>query len=193
MQGWVQEAPDKKIRPPKAHRADQEEINMTHHMQAHEVEDRAVEYFMKGYNWAETVLLSLAEYLEMDGSEVIKLASGLGGGIGRQGSICGAVTGGVMALGLKYGDNRSADEKGMRKVNYMARELYAFFKEEMGETTCYGLLKCDLFSPEGMKQFKQEKMREEKCSNYVRKTVRHILDLFKDKWQANCLPYDVTY
>lgn len=127
------------------------------------------------------MLLSLADYLEMDGSAAINLASGFGGGIGRQGSVCGAIIGGVMALGLKYGNDRTKDSAGMTKAAYMARELYAFFKDEMGDTTCYGLLKCDLFSPEGLEQFKRERMREEKCSNFVRKTVRHILDLFKKK------------
>ena len=36
-------------------------------------------------------------------SEIVKLASGFTGGIGRSGSVCGALTGGVMALGLAFG------------------------------------------------------------------------------------------
>jgi C_GCAxxG_C_C family probable redox protein len=39
----------------------------------------------------------------MQSAEVVKLSSGFTGGIGKSGNICGALTGGVMALGLAFG------------------------------------------------------------------------------------------
>ncbi|MBI4710518.1 MAG: C_GCAxxG_C_C family protein, partial [Nitrospirae bacterium] len=41
--------------------------------------------------------------LRFDKETVLKIASPFGGGIGRMGETCGAVTGALMVIGLKYG------------------------------------------------------------------------------------------
>jgi len=42
----------------------------------------------------------------------LKIACGLGAGMGRKAEVCGAVTGGILVLGMRHGrgskDNRSA-------------------------------------------------------------------------------------
>ena len=60
--------------------------------------------------------------------EVVHLAGGFGSGSGS-GCICGAVSGGTMALGLAM----NGDKKG---VTVMTRELHRWFKEENGATCC---------------------------------------------------------
>jgi C_GCAxxG_C_C family probable redox protein len=48
-------------------------------------------------------------------SELIpKIATAFGGGIGRCGSLCGALTGGVMAIGIKHGTNEPSPEKRLK-------------------------------------------------------------------------------
>ena len=64
---------------------------------------KAKDYFDQGFNWAESISLSFKDYLGMDSSLIPKLATGFGGGIGRKGSLCGAFTGAVMAIGMKIG------------------------------------------------------------------------------------------
>ena len=56
------------------------------------------------------------------------MAEAFGGGIGESGCLCGAVSGGVMALGLL----------GEKKRN---GELVAAFRKEFGTTCCRGLSK----------------------------------------------------
>ena len=60
--------------------------------------------------------------------EVVQMASGFGGGSGA-GCICGAVSGGTMALGLVMAGDKKA-------VSTMTRELHGWFKEEYGATCC---------------------------------------------------------
>ena len=61
--------------------------------------ENAVECFQEGYNCAQSVLLTMFQHWNSGGSDLIpKIATGFGGGIGRCGSVCGALAGGVMAL-----------------------------------------------------------------------------------------------
>lgn len=60
--------------------------------------------------------------------EVVQLASGFGAGSGA-GCICGAVSGGTMALGLVMKDDRKGTAA-------LTRELHLWFKEENGATCC---------------------------------------------------------
>ena len=53
------------------------------------------------YNCAQAVVIPFAENAGINAETAIKFAAGFGGGM-RRGSVCGAVTGGLMALGL-YG------------------------------------------------------------------------------------------
>ena len=53
------------------------------------------------YNCAQAVVIPFAENAGINAETAMKFAAGFGGGM-RRGSVCGAVTGGLMALGL-YG------------------------------------------------------------------------------------------
>ena len=61
----------------------------------------AVEKFVSGYNCAQSILYAFGPDLGLEGETALKVATGLGGGLGVSGEVCGAVTGGILALGLK--------------------------------------------------------------------------------------------
>ncbi|UCC33999.1 MAG: C-GCAxxG-C-C family protein, partial [Candidatus Bathyarchaeota archaeon] len=65
--------------------------------------ENAASYFKEGYNCAQSVLLAMQEFWNIGNPVEPKVASAFGGGVGRRGSLCGALTGGVIAIGLKYG------------------------------------------------------------------------------------------
>jgi C_GCAxxG_C_C family probable redox protein len=62
----------------------------------------AADRFLSGYNCAQAILYAFGPDLGLDGETALKVATGLGAGMGRRGEVCGAVTGGILALGLKY-------------------------------------------------------------------------------------------
>ncbi len=70
-------------------------------MSAEALGEKAAQLHLQGYNCAQAVLLVLYEHMHPDGeNDVIpKIATGLGGGIGRCGSVCGALSGAVLAVG----------------------------------------------------------------------------------------------
>ena len=60
------------------------------------------------------------------------MASGFPVGIGRSKCLCGAVSGGVMALGIFFGRTKQKDPK-VEKNLEVAKELHDYFKEANGK------------------------------------------------------------
>jgi len=71
--------------------------------------------------------------------EIVRLASGFGGGIGDSGNVCGALAGGVMALGLAFG--RSEASASCPKLLPATRELLGWFNQSFGSSCCAELSK----------------------------------------------------
>jgi len=68
-----------------------------------EIEKRAFTYSQEYKACSQCTLLAIQEVFGLTNDDVLKAATGFAGGIGRTGSVCGALSGGVMALGLLYG------------------------------------------------------------------------------------------
>jgi len=101
---------------------------------------------------SEAVFLVANDYLGKPVSdEVVRLASGFPVGMGFAGCACGALAGGVMALGLKYGRTQpGAAEPGMFDAS---KELHDRFKARRGSTCCRVLIrKFELGSPDHIQQ-----------------------------------------
>ncbi|MCM2359568.1 MAG: C-GCAxxG-C-C family protein [Geobacteraceae bacterium] len=82
---------------------------------------------------AEAVLLAVRNNFRPEvPDEVVQLAGGFGGGSGV-GCLCGAVSGGTMALGLVLKDDK-------KRVKELTKELHHWFKGEYGATCCKVIL-----------------------------------------------------
>lgn len=79
--------------------------------------ERARELFSSGFYWAESVLLAVAEALDIQSDIFPKIAPGFCSGIARSGGQCGALSGAIMGLGLITGRNK----KGVAVDNNCAR------------------------------------------------------------------------
>ncbi len=138
--------------------------------------EAAVEKFLSGYNCAQSILYAFGPELGLDAETGLKVATGLGGGLGGSGEVCGAVTGGILALGLRYGRGER-DEKAVAQGAYQKTlQLMAAFEWAHGTCTCRTLLGgCDLRTPEGMQQFRERGLHQKVCVGCVR-TVGEILE-----------------
>lgn len=109
-----------------------------------EIIDKALSYFKSGYNCAESTLLAIAkDALEINSDLIPKIATGFGGGISRQGYVCGAVSGAVMGFGLKYGRN-NPEELRAKTYNRVV-EFSKQFQKRFGSIVCKELCGCDLY------------------------------------------------
>jgi C_GCAxxG_C_C family probable redox protein len=141
--------------------------------------EKAVKRFLEGYNCAQSVLLTMFEYWNGENELIPKIATAFGGGIGRCGSVCGALTGGIMALGIKYGTNEPSLEKRLEAYK-KAQEFYKRFEEHHGSVLCQELIGYNLSNPKELEEAYKAKIFEEKCANFVRSAVEILLKLSQD-------------
>jgi len=114
---------------------------------------KAAELFIEGYNCAQSVAMAFCDVTKMDETEVSKMSSVFGGGIGGLREACGAFNGMVLVLGTLYGytDPKSADEKS--RAYSMVQEAAERFKAEAGSIICREILKTP---PESIKLSAEE-------------------------------------
>src|SRR6185369_11169054 len=80
------------------------------------------------YHCAEAVMEAVRRHFASDiPASTVAAVAGFGGGSGT-GCICGAVSGGTVALGLILGDKKA--------TTHMTKELHTWFKEKYGVTCC---------------------------------------------------------
>lgn len=122
-----------------------------------EESSKALELFDSGYNCAEAVLLAVNNDLKNPGC-FPRIATGFGGGIARNGLLCGALTGGIMALGLALGRNDNTES---REPCYPAVDaLLGGFIGKFGHAGCRDIIGVDLKTPEGQQAHAQKEIRE---------------------------------
>lgn len=100
----------------------------------------AMDYFKKGYNCAQSVVLAFEDTVSIDKNELTKLASSFGAGMGRLREVCGAVSGMFMVAGLLYGYDDPNDAKGKEEHYERIQELAKKFEEKNGTIVCRNLL-----------------------------------------------------
>lgn len=102
--------------------------------------EKATTYFCEGYNCAQATFLAFCEETGMDEKTAARLASGLGGGVGRQREVCGAITGMTMAAGLLRGYDTPTGGPEKTDTYALIQQLCADFKERNGSIICRELL-----------------------------------------------------
>src|SRR5699024_2596195 len=100
------------------------------------VREEAEGYFARGeFFCSESVVQTINNLLGKPYDEkIVKMASGFPIGIGKSGCLCGAVSGGEMALGMVYG--RVHGEEMNEKMFPMAAGLHDYIKDMYKSTCC---------------------------------------------------------
>ena len=112
--------------------------------------NKAGGYYEQGYNCAEALFLTFREYMTPELSrDLVRMATPFGGGMGRSGCTCGAISGAMLIVGAARG-RISAD--GSRVDSYdLAGEFHKRFKSEFGSACCRVLNRHDFHTPEQAK------------------------------------------
>jgi C_GCAxxG_C_C family probable redox protein len=109
-------------------------------MTRREIESKAFEYFDSGFCCSESILKAVMEvHADKLPADLPKAASGFIGGIGvSMQETCGALTGGIIALGYLMGrTDPTADNEEIKRMALVYRER---FLQEFSSTNCGKLL-----------------------------------------------------
>ncbi len=120
----------------------------------------------------------MCQDFEIESDIVPGIATCFAGGIGNTGSVCGAVIGAVMAIGLKKGRADTMEET--FRTLAVAQELRGRFEAEMGSINCRELTGVDLTTEEGLKLFMASDTPQTVCFPAVGLAYRLVTDLLEE-------------
>ena len=149
--------------------------------------ERAADSFARGFNCSQSVLAAYAEQFGLTEELALKVAGGFGGGMGRMAETCGAVTGAIMVIGLKFASTTPGDMQGKENAYAVVREFVHRFKGRNVTVLCRELLDCDISTPEGMKRAQQEKLIKKCCPKLIQDAAEildQLIELWRPKQQA---------
>lgn len=92
--------------------------------------------FRGGFFCCEALMQAIRDNFELDvPEEVIAMSSGMAVGVGRSGCVCGALNGGVLALGLFFGrtEPKGPQDPKVNRVMALTHELHDWFKQANGK------------------------------------------------------------
>ena len=113
--------------------------------------------FYEGFNCSQAILSTYCEDFGLDKKTALKLACGLGAGMGRLGETCGAVSGAYLVIGLAYGKCMPDDDAAKEKTYETVREFSRLFEAKNKTTVCRELLGVDLIT--GDKRIASERVQ----------------------------------
>src|SRR4030066_960128 len=102
--------------------------------------EKAGACFNEGFMCSQAVLSAYAEQFGLDHEAALRVSAAFGGGMGRMGETCGAVTGAFMVIGLKYGRTAVQDPQSHEKTTRLVKEFVDRFKAIHGSIVCRELL-----------------------------------------------------
>ncbi len=118
------------------------------------------------------MLYAFREESNLPEETALKITCGLGGGMGRKEEVCGAVTGGILVLGMRHGRGSKDDRSAMDLTYLKTRALMDEFTKKHGTFICRELLHgCELTTEEGQKYFKENELLKKICMPCVESVV----------------------
>lgn len=140
--------------------------------------NKAKGLYEQGLYCSQAVLAAFADELDLTEKQALLVGSCFGGGMCK-GEVCGACTGALMVLGMKYGRYIADDWDSQMKANDMAVRFLEQFSKENGSYICNELLGCDIATPEGKAYARDKKLFAEFCPKMVASAVEILEQLIK--------------
>jgi len=139
--------------------------------------DLAVSCFKEGFSCSQAVFSTYSALFGLNREIALKIAGAFGGGMGRMGETCGAVTGAFMVIGLKYGKTQAKDNQAREKTYELVREFVKRFKARHGSILCRELLGYDISTPQGLKLAREKQRFATVCPQFIRDAVEIVEEI----------------
>jgi C_GCAxxG_C_C family probable redox protein len=130
--------------------------------------DDAAANFTNGFSCSQAVCLAFAEDFGIDRETALKLSCAFGGGMAHSGNTCGAVTGALMVIGMKYGRTRLDDLAAKEKTYEITKAFMKEFLRRNHSLNCTDLIGYNLSDPHALALAREKKLFQTQCVMFVR-------------------------
>jgi C_GCAxxG_C_C family probable redox protein len=96
-----------------------------------------------------------------------------------KGEVCGACTGALMVLGMKYGQFDLSDNESRAKSGSMAVKFLDEFEKRKGSYVCRDILGCDLRTEEGSNYARSNGLFRTLCPEMVRTAAEILTEMLR--------------
>lgn len=135
-------------------------------------QEQAIKTFSNNYNCAQSVFSVFANELGLSRDIALKVSTPFGAGMVYMQETCGAVSGALMTIGLKYGKGEQGTQADRERAYDMAQHAITEFKKKHGTTTCLKLMNgVKISTPEGMSYAIENQLFKTHCACYIQDAV----------------------
>lgn len=122
----------------------------------------------------------LGEDLDFDERQALKMATPFGGGLARFGMVCGALVGGAMLLGFRFGRTAAEEKEKKEKTYAKVQEMLRDFQDSFGSIQCRELIQLNFLDPADLRKY-QEMNLNSRCARFVAKSAEVVYRLLEEK------------
>lgn len=137
---------------------------------------KAVQYYENGYMCSQAVFAAFAEQFGITEKQALQIGACFGGGMNK-GEVCGACTGALMVLGMKYGQFDLLDAASRAKGSAVAVKFLDEFEKNKGSYVCRDILGCDLRTEEGRNYARSNGLFGTLCPEMVRAAAEIVAEM----------------
>jgi C_GCAxxG_C_C family probable redox protein len=141
------------------------------------VKDRvteALELFNSGFHCSQAVFAAFSEDLGLSSKTALKIACPFGGGLGGYGKTCGALTGAMMVIGLKFGSSEVNDPETKKLSRDKTRALIETFERTHGTSNCNELVGFDRSNLSGAELMAKLPYFHTTCPKFLETVVSYL-------------------
>ena len=140
---------------------------------------KAVELFGKGYVCSQAVFAAFSEQFGITEKQALQIGACFGGGMNKA-EVCGACTGALMVLGMKYGQFDLNDLDSRAAENVKAVQFLDEFKKRKGSYICHDILGCDISTEDGKAVAINNGLFGKLCPEMVRTAAEIVAEMLAE-------------
>ena len=140
---------------------------------------RAVALFGRGYMCSQAVFAAFSEQFEITEKQALQIGACFGGGMNKA-EVCGACTGALMVLGMRYGQVDLNDFDSRMAENAKAVQFLDEFKKRKGSYICRDILGCDISTKDGKSVAVESGLFGKLCPEMVRTAAEIVAEMLAE-------------
>jgi C_GCAxxG_C_C family probable redox protein len=123
--------------------------------------------FKNGSACSQAILAVYGPEMGLDAKTAHKLGTGLGAGYGRKQYTCGAVSAGILLLGLKYGNEQPGDVEKKNNTYTIVFNFVERIEQKLGCIDCLGLLGVSIKTDKELREAVGKGVFSERCTDII--------------------------
>lgn len=140
---------------------------------------RAVALFSRGYMCSQAVFAAFSEQFGIAEKQALLIGGCFGGGMNKA-EVCGACTGALMVLGMRYGQVDLNDFDSRMAENAKAVQFLDEFKKRKGSYICRDILGSDISTKDGKSVAVERGLFGKLCPEMVRTAAEIVAEMLAE-------------